>query len=155
MWNLHQNGYNAPSEWLSQYTLVPVFNYILTITKLKRSKQTFLECNYGISNMASKCETDSSKFFQTVFYVLQWPSLEPPEVKLWNLKSVKNRINCTDKIAFGVDVGVSIDVDGCIESKSVRCMLQILFMWSVKRQITLFPGNSLFEVSVGVFQFAN
>ena len=35
---------------------------------------------------------------------------------------------CADKQTFGADIKVPIDVDGCVESKSVRCLYRILFM---------------------------
>lgn len=49
-----------------------------------------LECDDGILNMASNFETDSSELFQSVFYGSQWHSLEPREVKMRILESVKN-----------------------------------------------------------------
>ena len=71
-----------------------------------------MEFNYGILNMVSNFENDSSKFFQTVFYGSQWPNLEPHAVKMRVLEPTKNGINDNDIIYCAVSqifgAGISI-----------------------------------------------
>ena len=67
-WNFHQNGcYKAPSECLSEYSMVPVFRYIVTITVLKRGKQRLLEYNISILNMASTSKPTAANSFKQYF----------------------------------------------------------------------------------------
>ena len=53
---------------------------------------------------------------------------------MWLEESVKNEINdvdvicCADKQTIDADIKVTVDVDGCVESNSVRFLYQILLM---------------------------
>ena len=70
--------------------------------------------------MASNFETT---FFQKVSYGSQMPNLEPREVWIRILDSVKDETNavdviyCTGKQTFGADIKASIDADGYLERK--------------------------------------
>ena len=84
MWDF-QKSYTALPEFLSQYSLVLVFpyiSYISTMTELKQGKRTLVEYKNGILDIAPNFDSDSSKFFNTVFCGSQWPSLEPCKVKI-------------------------------------------------------------------------
>lgn len=117
----HPNAYQSIA-WF------PSFAIMSSMTELKRGKQTLWEYYNGILNMAQNFETDSSDLFHTVFYASWWHSLKQREVRLKILETVKIKINDVDVIyyadnqTFGYDIKVSVDVDGCIESKSMRCL---------------------------------
>ena len=54
------------------------------------------------------------------------------------LKNTHTQKKKKKKMAFGADIKISIDVDGCLKSKPVRCLYRIMFMRNANRQIMLF-----------------
>lgn len=79
-----------------------------------------------------KLQKLQQKILSNSIFRLSVAFLDPREIKMGIVESDKNGINaidvncCADKQTFGADIKVSIDIDGYVGSKSVRCLFRIV-----------------------------